>query len=166
MANATVDAKGNLVIKDDDGKRLSKAAAEKQHQEAAAQMKHHPLNLYVTHDEDGTAHFWRGDDEISETEWMQQHPNMRGQVNGRDSVSRGVGRGSDSVTTDGPTSQVVSEGLRAYQERKAQRRKEADDAEAQRAGSAGDGVGQPRQRPEPADPRRGRPDRGDQRPEG
>jgi hypothetical protein len=131
MKHATVDDKGELVIFDDDGKKLSKKALAQQYKEAVAAQKRHPLGLYITQDDDdGTRHYWRGDVEVTESEWMQQHPHMR---KGNDSGRAGItdGDNGDDGEVSAERSEAKGEGEQGNRQRAAARA-----AKAQRAGSA------------------------------
>lgn len=69
--------------------------------------------LEVRYDDDGNRHYWRDGEEISESEWMQQHPHMRkGKSSGRD-------RGSDSGDV-GDGDERLSASQQAEEQRKEQ----------------------------------------------
>lgn len=55
--------------------------------------------LTVEYDpEDGSRHYFSDGEEISETQWMQQHPHMRGNESGRNIVGGGqLGNGENPV---------------------------------------------------------------------
>lgn len=134
MAHSTVNAKGEFVVFDDDGKKMTKKALAQQ----SRVETRHPLGLYVTSDEDGTRHFWRGDDEIAEDVWIQQHPHLRrGKDSGGISATPADGGnvGAAQPSAEGDPESQVRQGIRE------QRAK----AKGQRAGSPGNGVGQPPQ---------------------
>lgn len=96
MSHSKVNDKGELVILDDDGKKMTKKALVQQAKQQTEQR--HPLGLYITSDKDGTQHFWRGDDEVSKDVWLQQHPYLRrGQDSGRNQVGGNGGNGAEQV---------------------------------------------------------------------
>jgi hypothetical protein len=134
MIHSTVNAKGELVIHDDDGKKMTKKALAQQGRERRQVETRHRLGLYITQDKDGTRHFWRGDDEVTEDQWMQQHPHMKGKVNGRDGSSDSGNLGIDGECSgaDGPDAEVAEQ----------VRRKERFKRYVEESNAVKDGVGE------------------------
>lgn len=115
------------------------------------------MNLMtVEYDENGNRLYFRDGIEVTEDEWMQQHPHMKGKISGRerDSDSGRFGRGDEPVgaAVEPSTGEDKFQALR--EQRKAQRLK-VGVPQGERAGSSGDELGQPRQRSEQAQARRG-----------
>jgi hypothetical protein len=119
MSHSAVNAKGEFVIFDDDGKKMTKKALA---QQAKQQVEHrHPLGLYITADEDGTQHFWRGDNEVSKDVWLQQHPHLRrGQDSGRNQGGGNGGNGAEQVgatVESANAEEQVRQGIREARDR-------------------------------------------------
>lgn len=131
--HSTVNAKGEFVVFGDDGKKMTKKALAQRKQVETR----HPLGLYVTSDEDGTRHFWRGDDEITEDVWIQQHPHLRRGKDSGGNQDSGLGPVGDNGVEPGSEAESIRQGIRD----------ERAKAKAG-AGQASNRVGQPGQRPQ------------------
>jgi len=109
--------------------------------------------LEVKYDEDGSRHYLRDGIEVTEDEWMQQHPHMKGKTSGRerDSDSGRIGRSDEQVGTavESSTGEEQDQFQTLRQQRAAQRLK-GSVPQGERARGGSDELGQPRQRPEPA----------------
>lgn len=93
--------------------------------------------LEVSYDDDGVRHYWRDGEEVSEIEWMRQHPQMNiGDANhGRNSQNSGqLGSltGNQGGNGGPDAKEQVRQGIRLQREA----------AKAQREGSSGDELGQ------------------------
>jgi hypothetical protein len=119
------------------------------------------MNLMeVKYDEDGNRLYFRDGIEVTEDEWMQQHPHMKGKNSGRerDSDSGRVGRSDEQVgaTAESSPGEVIEQDkFQALRNQRAAQRLKVGVPQGERAGRGGDELGQPSQRPEQAPARRG-----------
>lgn len=100
-------------------------------------------NLYVTYDDESTAHFFVNDEEVTREAWVLRHPMMKeDSANGRNLNGGSGGRvGDGSVSADGPDAKERQrQGVRDH---RAKVRAEALEAEShQSTGDGGTGQGE------------------------